>query len=491
MIDREGCTAPPRRRVPRRRQRGQVLPWFLGTVATCAAVMYGIYNVGQVTAAKEKAVNAADAAAYAGAMTQARALNFMAYTNRAAIANEVFICQLISLNSWLQYAARTGYNIGTVLSYIPYLNIIGEIMLEVADEVEQANEDYFGPLIDGVVTVIEGMKTFHLDAYGSNAVLYAVAGPLARSAANSVVDANKTTFGGRTDWAPSVNGAMDAATFAVNEVRWLDFSERYVDDKRDVARDVLLASRDAFSTNRPGNASMNITVGISPLELGLTKMGGTKLVDFERWEAQDTVEFWSNYWGTCGKKPFKYPCIKTAHVPIGWGRSTLAENEESGDVWSPNRLAQQLAVEQGLTHDDWTGVPTLRDITDRSEANRDKLGLDYIIVVRKQQAHTLTTSNLGIAPAPVTSVAGSAEMNENLVSGQVNAIGKARVYFERPQRRAADFTAASLFRDDSAKEYGSLYSPFWQVRLSPVTELEKTGVIAAVGGPLTGGLETQ
>lgn len=479
------------RRMPQRRQRGQVLVWLLGMVATCAAVLYGIYNVGQLTAAKEKVVNAADAGAYAGAMTQARALNFMAYTNRAAIANEVFICQLISLNAWIQYAARTGYNIGTVLSYIPFLNAIGEALKEASAELDDVNEDEVKDVIEQVVDGIEMMKDFHLEASGSNAILYYAAGPLARKAANSTVDANKTTFGARTDWSPSVNGMMDAATFVVNEAQWLDFSERYVDDMRSVAKEVLLAARDRFSSDRPGNIFTNHTVHLPDgMSLGLEKRGGTRLVDFERWEAQDTIEFWAERMDTCGGL-IKYPCKKTDYTPIGWGRSTLAEEEESGDEWAPHRYAQQLAFRYGLENEGWSGVPTLRDITDRSEAERGRLGLDYIVVVRKGQTQTLTTSTLGIAKVPTTSVMGSAEMNESLISSQFNAIGKARIYFERPKRNDADFTAVSLFRRDEAKEYGSLYNPFWQVRLAPVSSAEKALVNSALGGPPSGGLATQ
>jgi len=61
-----------------RTQRGQALIWLVGIMAAAVAVLYGIYDVTQVTSGKQKAVNAADSAALAGATVEARLLNLMA-----------------------------------------------------------------------------------------------------------------------------------------------------------------------------------------------------------------------------------------------------------------------------------------------------------------------------------------------------------------------------------------------------------------------------
>src|ERR1700751_2618308 len=84
-------------------QRGQTILWFLATTAACCAVFALVYNIGQVTSEKEKTINAADAAALSGALVEARALNFEAYVNRAMIANEVTIAQLLSAESFVNY----------------------------------------------------------------------------------------------------------------------------------------------------------------------------------------------------------------------------------------------------------------------------------------------------------------------------------------------------------------------------------------------------
>src|SRR5437870_4215639 len=104
----------------RTRQRGQAILWFLTTAAACCAVFALVYNVGQVTNEKEKIVNAADASAISGALTEARILNFEAYTNRALIANEVSIAQLVSLDSWFEYNYEITQWLDNYFGWIPY-----------------------------------------------------------------------------------------------------------------------------------------------------------------------------------------------------------------------------------------------------------------------------------------------------------------------------------------------------------------------------------
>jgi len=464
----------------KKKQRGQAIIWMLGTMAAAAATLYGVYNLSQLNAGKEKAINAADAAALAGATVEARALNLIAYNNRSIIANEVFLVQLASMQSWLWYVHTTSENIGTILEYIPYLNIIGEILVEIGEIAGDAS-DYTGDIIDGFIPVLEGFKTLFS---GAHAALRFFGGALAEDAAGEIISANKTTFGSpvRTDigMEKDSRAAVMALTVAANQARWIGFSKQYSDDERGDTKDILLRSRDDFSTTRNGNWLTNIDLFV----LGLEKHGGTELKGFDRWEAQDTLEFWE-----------KHPCktgVCTDYTPIGWGRANVDENGDSGDVWAPNRTAQKMAYKDGKNHDDWTGVPSLYDIQDKSESARATLGVDFVIAVRRTQPATLTTSNIGIKPLESQPQIGSSNMDEQMASNQLSAIAKARVSFERPKRNGADWTGTSLFRNDDAKEYGSLFSPYWQARISDFTVTEKGLLMASMGlnpglAPLTPG----
>lgn len=81
-------------------QRGQAMIFVvLFLAAVCLALVF-LYKAGKVTSEKMQVQNAADAAAYSVSIIEARDLNFMAYTNRAMVANEVAIGQLVGMASW-------------------------------------------------------------------------------------------------------------------------------------------------------------------------------------------------------------------------------------------------------------------------------------------------------------------------------------------------------------------------------------------------------
>ena len=81
-------------------QRGQSLVFVTVTVLVMVISMLMTYNIGQLTNKKIKLQNTADAAAYSAAIAQARDYNFSAYMNRAQIANDVAVAQLVALRSW-------------------------------------------------------------------------------------------------------------------------------------------------------------------------------------------------------------------------------------------------------------------------------------------------------------------------------------------------------------------------------------------------------
>ncbi|NOY67698.1 MAG: hypothetical protein GXP13_09890, partial [Gammaproteobacteria bacterium] len=101
-------------------QKGQalILSVFLVLATAMAAVL--MYNTGQTTTEKTRLVNAADAAAYSGAVFVARNLNFIAYTNRAMIANHVAVGHFVSYVSWLRYVKKSIGKLNNYTRFIPY-----------------------------------------------------------------------------------------------------------------------------------------------------------------------------------------------------------------------------------------------------------------------------------------------------------------------------------------------------------------------------------
>ncbi|MBQ0960310.1 hypothetical protein KAK06_15250 [Ideonella sp. 4Y11] len=449
--------------------------WLLGTLSAAAAVMYGVFNVSQLTVAKQRTVNAADAAALAGATVEARLLNLMAYNNRAMMANEAFLVQMLSLESWTQYFSHSADNIGYALdvlgTFVPQVAVAARLLHELA---HRANEGHtlLGESITKIVDILEVEKKL---IKGSHLMVRSTGSLLAQDAAAAITDANRAQFGQHSDAGVQLDRrpAVLALTLAANEWEWRNFTRQYAttgDDRRDAA-DVLLASRDGFSASRPGAGWLNFDA----LLFGLDKDGGSRLKSYERWESQDTLELWVK--GLCGKPP--RPC--KLYTPIGWGRSNADYVGGGGDTWSPRRSAQMLAYKDASRHENWTGVPHVYDVRDKSLSQRGRLGLDFVVVVSRPASNTVTSDALRMG-VTTGSVAGSSEMPERLAGHRLSAIGKARVFFERPRRGLPnDFTARSLWRPDSAKEHGSLFSPYWQARLADTSQREKAALLVAMG----------
>jgi len=91
---------------------------LVASLVTAFAVSFG---AGQLVNDKMRLVNAADAAAYSAAQWEARSLNFQSYLNRAIVANEVAIAQLVSLRAWSSYVATLTHNGAAVARWIPPL----------------------------------------------------------------------------------------------------------------------------------------------------------------------------------------------------------------------------------------------------------------------------------------------------------------------------------------------------------------------------------
>jgi Flp pilus assembly protein TadG len=81
-------------------QRGQALVFVTIVMLVMALALLTMYSMGQLATEKMKLQNTADAAAYSAAVAQARDYNFSAYTNRAMVANQVAVAQLVGLASW-------------------------------------------------------------------------------------------------------------------------------------------------------------------------------------------------------------------------------------------------------------------------------------------------------------------------------------------------------------------------------------------------------
>jgi hypothetical protein len=86
-----------------RRNAGQIAPLMLVAILAICIIAIVSYNASRSTISKMELVNAADAAAYSSAVQAAQSMNFMAYTNRAMVANTIAAGYMTAYVSQLRY----------------------------------------------------------------------------------------------------------------------------------------------------------------------------------------------------------------------------------------------------------------------------------------------------------------------------------------------------------------------------------------------------
>jgi Putative Flp pilus-assembly TadE/G-like len=151
----------------RGRQFGQSSVFVIVFLGITILSLVFLYKAGKLTSEKMELQNAADGVAYSVAILEARDLNFMAYTNRAMVANEVAIGQAVGLASWPRHWESIGYyennlcgskieplgvfltdivnpaidGVGQGLSAIPVAGaVLNQVVQKVADAVEKMGE---------------------------------------------------------------------------------------------------------------------------------------------------------------------------------------------------------------------------------------------------------------------------------------------------------------------------------------------------------------
>ena len=86
-------------------QSGQVLILGLAMMMVLVVLLLSLFNQGRLLNAKAKQSHTVDAAAYSGALIQARALNMQSYINLAQVGHQMAMAHLVTLASWAKFSA--------------------------------------------------------------------------------------------------------------------------------------------------------------------------------------------------------------------------------------------------------------------------------------------------------------------------------------------------------------------------------------------------
>jgi hypothetical protein len=425
-----------------RREGGQVLALLLMLLAALLGSLLFVFNSGQIVAAKLRLVGAADAAAYSAAQAQARALNFQAYMNRAIVANEVAIAQLVSLRSWSGYMDQAVQEASAISSLVPPLGAPLHTLARSWNAIDRGLQRALPPLEAAA-------STWNVDVLARAGLLAdAQTAALADSVAREVAFDNVPALGA---------GAVGREFTVSNALRWRNFTVGHgrSGNERARLREVVMDSRDGFTRAR------GWTLGLPPL-LSLRKRGGTDLIGYDAWRGMDTLALRVSV------------LFGTHEQPLAWH---AAENRRQlepargahGGSYRDNPRSSGYAARQLVARNGYRGLPSYRDV--RLGPNRDQAPLRYDVELR-QAGGTIATSDV------VMGGAATVVPNEDpkvaipaYQSGAAYALSAAQVVFRRPVGRA-----------DRRPELASLFNPYWQARLAPVTRAQRLAAAAAHGG---------
>ncbi|RZL40556.1 MAG: hypothetical protein EOP35_00535 [Rubrivivax sp.] len=466
----------PRQRMARRlrpvlqAQRGQVLMATVALLLISAGLLYFMVNTGQAVTEKMRVTNAADAAAYSAGVIEARALNHDAYLNRAMLANEIAIAQMVSVGSWVRYFA----------------NAVDEVPATAAELITMLQ-----PSLEGAqVTIIFAATKVVLEYYtGQTANYYADyvikygIGPIvtvhdvvimAMELAQDAVHVNLTAGLRQKQIADDVAQAMDPSlqTQVVLASHGFDnFTKSYADDERGRFADVTLRSRDQFSRERNWTIDSPFDIPFVRKNGSLKKRGGTDLIGFDEWRGMDTLELHGQEFG-CGK--FGLSWCDDIRKPVGWAAVQVKKRGSGGggtgyhgNAYGENSRTANKSEDEMEEPGNYSfhGLPAVQEL--RNVAANAELSTGITIFVTKNHAAMMTSGGMAQAKP-----AGDLALFDDKPAGaKLAALSRAQIFFDRISPRA-----------DGRTEIASLYNPYWRVRLVAPTVADKAWAAAQQGG---------
>jgi hypothetical protein len=508
------------RSVGPRRARGHATMLTVILFAVSALAVTGMYNVGQQTTSKVRLQTVSDSAAYSVGTVVARDLNFKAYTNRAMVANQIAVAQMIGLASWSRMLRHAGQNFRVITSALSIIPVIGQALAVIGNVIERGSN-----IIDQAITqmarVVVPIQEVLIDTLSeAQRVFHFATLAMARETMTTVVD--------RSD------RDVDTGALATNGVFWGSFmrtwegqQERYspqrVNDNRPAAREararveefrrVTEASGDRFVTRvhpdgrfRDSRTYSWFDLSVWPLMgLRMRKYGGSEFMPTRNnqqvqnysWTAMDSVGFEVR---TCCRSFGRWRSWNEI-APFGWGAahalSNGRTNYEYGD-WQ-NRNARRADGSRRWGNGTWElpmttsvgaqqyrtrnlassrGIRSFYDLQARGRLQDSVLNVQVVLLKRADRMRTWNNvlRGAGQQPQPLTNV----EERGGMAGDTMATLAKSGIYFSRDVNPFLDsrIGEADWRRADRQREYGNMYNPFWQVRLLPSTNAERTAALA-------------
>lgn len=394
----------------RHRCRGQIAPIALFGVLISSATLVVMFNTGQKVTERSLVANAADAAAYSGAVWTARHLNFIAYSNRAMIANHVAVGHFVSYVSWVRYIDDSLQAIDRVTQWIPYVGQYVDMAEQISAQVRDATEQSAEIAVPALDAWNANIRAAQAEAHASLAF---------RNLQNLMAQTGRAydphiliNDGDALSRMPEELRALLEMQLMTQSAAVPAFIQRYTEGRDSNSMQQLV------NTSLRGNADLQRWIAgergwrENLLAVQLRKRGSTTLSQTASradWRAEDQLQF-------------------RARGLFGW------------HSW--RRIGDQVSTATAHEFDsDYAGVPAYYNVSGQP----DDSSLRIAALATKAQARvatadllTMTASDHPIAVAAV-----------------------ARVEFRRP--RGSAFASIGERRH----EYANLFNPFWEAKLAP------------------------
>lgn len=455
----------------RRRAAGQALPLVLGLAGLGALALVLLYNLGQTIAARARLTHAADAAAYSGALVQARALNLVAYINRAQIAHQVAMAHLVTLATWARLGQTEGQR---VVRGNPPATVIAMLF---GPTHGQAYASTAGAAQAGALAMRFERAYERHDAVVHRVLAASMRDTLARlpdgrwRAMRAVVQASYPEF--------QVAGSSTAGAAPGNQLslqvradEWPGFVARHAGNGRGALRATVLDAADRYGFLAPRNHDARNNWPVSfrcpTWRHELRRRGGTRLGRDGLWESIDTQSFHK-------LRSNKYIGCYYREYAMGWGKTQVrrskATADDSSGVTPPDNFARQDFWRWVRQHTSWDivngvsnplayayslrdrarwqggGLPAYAEVPLRRAAHAAR----FVLALRQPAPLLRTTDGGSTVAAPAGRFAYAGLMRHEALS----VTSAAETYFARPQARA-----------DGATELATLFRPYWQARLA-------------------------
>ncbi|MFV7762425.1 Tad domain-containing protein [Shewanella algae] len=452
------------------RQQGQAMIMSLILMAFALMVILFSFNVSQLNIKGTKLQNTADNTAYSVATLAARDMNFKAYTNRAAVANQVAVAQLVGLSSWFNMAEVFSQNACRVLCAVPY---VGQVVNGIAQVVKGLNQG-----VQPAIKVLVNVENTVLKAISIAQQSMHYAGVTAAfDSAGDIVKAND----------PNARMDLMQNPLLIQDLKnvWVDFQTLQKRQNRNKGGSqykdfigVTLKSRDPFSNKRTYKLPFPWSFHFFPIKAKTYKAGGSELVSNgnrpESWTSMDTLSVHFSKF-RCKRWRCKW---RTRGIPAGWG-GTVSDNRAIlsrlndrtywGSSRGHNRSASNFAAADQVTRGSYDGVQPFYSLSNSAKGKSETSNI--LVVVSKKQDKVRTSNSVPLGGDIVDPAT-----NEKMLGDRMTALAAAQVYYSRP--RDLMKSGSAWARKDSKHEYGNLYNPFWQVRLSQSTQGERAAVQA-------------